>query len=83
MLTVKTKIAPSKIAGIGLFADEPIHKGTLVWKYEPLIDLLLPKEEIDKLSPPSQQQFYNYAYLDKNIINICFAATMEDSSIIP
>src|SRR6266481_8467580 len=65
MLTIKTKIASSKISGIGLFANEPILKGTLVWKFEPLVDLLLSKDEVDKLSLSSQQQFYNYAYLDK------------------
>ena len=32
MLFVKTKIGPSKIQGIGLFADENIAKGTLVYE---------------------------------------------------
>ena len=65
MLTVRTKIGPSKIAGIGLFADEPIKKGTVVWKLNPLIDTLLTKEQADTLSASSKEQFYNYAYLDK------------------
>ena len=61
---VDTKIGPSKISGIGLFADQPIAKGTVVWKYEPLIDILLSKEEVERLSEPSKRQFYKYAYLD-------------------
>jgi hypothetical protein len=65
MLTVKTKIGPSKIDGIGLFADESINKGTVVWKLNPLIDVLLTKEQIATLSVSSQEQFYKYAYLDK------------------
>jgi len=65
MLTVKTKIGASKIAGIGLFADQHITKGVKVWKFEPILDLLLTKEEIAKLSEPAQEQFNNYAYLDK------------------
>ena len=32
MLFVKTKIGPSKIQGIGLFADEDIPNGTLVYE---------------------------------------------------
>ena len=44
MLLVKTKIGPSKIAGIGLFADEFIAKGTPVWKFEPGFDLEIPRE---------------------------------------
>jgi SET domain-containing protein len=30
MMTVKTHLAPSKIHGIGLFASEPIPKGTVI-----------------------------------------------------
>ncbi len=65
MLMVKTKIAPSKIAGIGLFADQFIPKGTIVWKYQSGFDLLLSEEDVEKLSDPAKQQFYNYSYLDK------------------
>ena len=65
MLIVKTKIAPSQIAGIGLFADEPIRKGTLVWKFDSGLDRLFSTEEISKLSDPAQKQFHNYSYLDK------------------
>ena len=65
MLTIKTKINISTIEGIGLFADQYIPKGTVVWKFDPSIDLVLSKEEIDRLSKPSQEQFYKYAYLDK------------------
>ena len=65
MLLVKTKIGPSKIEGIGLFADEFIKCGTKVWGFEPKLDLVLSKEEVETLSPPAQQQFYKYAYLDK------------------
>ena len=33
MLLVKTRLAPSPIAGIGLFADEDIKKGTVTWRF--------------------------------------------------
>lgn len=62
---VKTQIGPSKISGIGLFADQFIPEGTVVWKFQEGFDLLLSKEQIDKLSKPAQIQFYNYSYLDK------------------
>ncbi|MBI2474315.1 MAG: SET domain-containing protein [Candidatus Taylorbacteria bacterium] len=64
MLLVKTKIGPSKIEGIGLFAAEPIKAGTKVWKFEPQLDLVLSKEEAEKLSPSAHEQFHRYAYLD-------------------
>src|SRR3989344_1693676 len=65
MLVMKTKIGPSEIAGIGLFADQVIPKGAVVWKYQEGFDLLLSEEEVEKLSEPTKEQFYNYACLDK------------------
>lgn len=57
MLKVRTKIAPSNIHGIGLYAAEPIPKGTLVWEFSPGLDIrtntnllsLLPKVQADQL----------------------------------
>lgn len=65
MLTVKTQIKQSRIAGIGLFAAQFIPKGTIVWTYKEKLDALFTKEEIEQFSFASQEQFYNYAYLDK------------------
>jgi SET domain-containing protein len=65
MITVKTIIHPSLIAGIGLFADQDIPKGTVVWKYNSELDLLFSKDQIEVLSPASKKQFLNYAFLDK------------------
>ena len=62
---VKTKIGPSSINGIGLFADQFIPKGTVVWKFMPNFDLLMSEQEINKLSKSARGQFYHYAYLDK------------------
>ena len=65
MLMVKTKIGPSSINGIGLFADQFIPKGTVVWKFMPNFDLLMSEQETNELSKPAMGQFYHYAYLDK------------------
>ena len=66
MICVKTKIKQSEISGIGLFADEYIPKGTVVWRFEPSFDILMTKEEIENLSKPAQEQFYNYCFFDNN-----------------
>lgn len=66
MLCIKTRLMPSRISGIGLFADEHISKGTIVWKFEPNIDVLLSKDDIEKLTDASKKQVYNYAFLDTN-----------------
>ncbi len=66
MLLVKTKLDISKIAGIGLFADEFIKEGQVVWEYNSKFDLLYTKEEIDQLGDVAKEQLHNYSYLDKN-----------------
>lgn len=35
MLKIKTKLDKSMIHGLGLFADEDVPKGTVVWEYNP------------------------------------------------
>lgn len=69
MLCVKTKLGPSPIAGIGLFADQLISAGTVVWEFTPGIDLLLSKEDIEKLSLIGQEQIHRYSYVDSDMDN--------------
>lgn len=65
MLLVKTKIGPSKIQGIGLFANQFIPKGTRISKYQPNFDLIVEKNELNQLSKTGREQFTKYAYLNK------------------
>lgn len=46
MLLVKTIVKESSIAGVGLFADEPIKKGQCVWEFNPETCLVLTKKQI-------------------------------------
>jgi SET domain-containing protein len=65
MLLVKTKIGPSKIAGIGLFADQFISKGTPVWKFVAGFDQIKKEAELSELSEVAKAQFLNYIYHNK------------------
>lgn len=60
MLLVKTKIAQSKIHGIGLFAEEFIPKGTEIWRFTPGFDQKFTREQI--LNFPDLLQIYAYKY---------------------
>ena len=60
MLYVKTKIQPSLIHGIGVFAEEFISKGTTVWKFTHGFDLKFTRQQI--LSFPETLQIYIYKY---------------------
>lgn len=44
MLLVETYLAPSGVHGIGLFAGHDIPAGALVWKFQEVIDMVLPPE---------------------------------------
>ena len=73
MLLVHTFIAPSPIHGIGLFAAEFIPAGSRTWELSPSMDLIVPKAEVSKLSPPARERFLHYAYLNsKDAYVLCF-----------
>jgi SET domain-containing protein len=62
MLMVKTHIAPSRIAGIGVFADQDIPAGTLTWRFMPGYDLLLTQSAIDALPESARSSLLDLAY---------------------
>ena len=64
MLMVKTRLGPSDIAGIGLFADQDIPKGTVTWQFMSGYDLLLTHGEIDRLPEPARSNLRDHAYHD-------------------
>lgn len=64
MLLVKTKIGPSTIHGIGLFADQYISKGTPVWEFTSGFDIECSVSDLDRLSEPARERFLHYCYLD-------------------
>lgn len=60
MLYVKTKVAPSPIHGLGIFTEEFIPQGSVIWKFTPGFDLKFTREQI--LSFPELPQIYIYKY---------------------
>lgn len=65
MLLVKTYLDKSAIHGIGLFAAEPIEKGTVLWRLDPAIDVRLTVDEIERLAPSAREQIRKYTYRDR------------------
>jgi len=64
MLLVKTKVKESKIHGKGLFADQNIKKGQIIWKFNPLIDRKIPRKKLAKLPIFVQRYIKYYSYLN-------------------
>ncbi|MCB9806121.1 SET domain-containing protein-lysine N-methyltransferase [Candidatus Nomurabacteria bacterium] len=61
---IKTKVKRSTIpdAGLGLFADEFIKKGTVTWRFCPGFDQIIHEDILLKLSEPARIAFLKYAY---------------------
>jgi SET domain-containing protein len=66
MLLVKTRIGPSSIHGIGLFADEDIARGNVVWDFMPPFDLMVSAEEVASLPEAARTQVLKYSYYDED-----------------
>lgn len=61
MLLVATILRDSGIHGLGVFAREPISKGTPVWRFDPLLDLKIPASASH--TPLAQQFLDHYGYI--------------------
>lgn len=66
MLLVRTRLGQSHIHGIGLFADQPISKDTVIWKFHHRIDIRMSAADIDELAWASQEQMRRYSYREKH-----------------
>ncbi len=66
ILLVKTKLDVSRIHGIGLFADEFIAEGTVIWKFHELIDLRFAGEQIELLAESARKQIQKYSYRENH-----------------
>jgi hypothetical protein len=47
VLLVRTSVRQSPIHGLGVFAEEDIPDGTILWRFDPVLDRVIPEEELD------------------------------------
>lgn len=66
-LLVAARIAPSSIHGLGLFADEPIPAGTVIWRFHPGVDSVLTQEQVAQLPDATKRQVLKYSYFCREI----------------
>lgn len=67
MMLVPSRLGPSPLEGLGLFAVEPIPFGQPVWRLDPDLDRLLPPAALTTLPPVQQQFLQRYAYFDPQL----------------
>jgi uncharacterized protein len=67
MLLISTYVAQSPIEGLGVFADEFVPCGSLIWSLNPKFDIFVHESEIGAL-PPHMRGFiahFSYPHLDR------------------
>lgn len=66
MFTVKTKLDKSNIHGIGVFAEEFVSKGTVIYKYLEGFDIIYSDEQYIKLPEHIRDYILHYGYYSKD-----------------
>lgn len=74
MMLIQSKLKQSSIHGLGVFADENIKKGTIIWRFTPGFDLKFTKEQILSFPDKLQIYLYTYSWLSKKSALYCFAS---------
>lgn len=64
MLKVRTRLQPSRLDGIGLFADQFIPAGSVTWRYDPAFDQAHTAEQVEALPDFLREQVVTYAFWD-------------------
>jgi hypothetical protein len=64
MLTVATFVSASKIDGLGVFATSPVPAGAVVWRFNPLIDVVIRPAQLFGLPDHVINYLNKYSYLD-------------------
>jgi len=62
MMLVRTSVAPSKIHGLGLFADEDIKAGTEVWRFDPSFDHSISENLLASYPEVTRDYLRHYGY---------------------
>lgn len=62
MLLVNARVGRSTIHGFGLFAQEPIAAGTVVWRFNPGFDVVISAKRLSRFSDAARSQVEHYAF---------------------
>ncbi len=65
MLLVKTRKGKSTVHGTGLFAEQFIPKGTIIWRYVAGHDAILTREQYEGLGREEKEGWQRFAYVSR------------------
>ena len=65
MIHINYKLKSSDLHGIGLFADQDIQKGALVYTASPLLDLNITQQQFDALDQSEKDEILWWGFFDQ------------------
>lgn len=65
MIHIKYNLAASNKHGIGLFADQEIKKGEVIYTASPILDLNITQEQFDSLNDSEKQEVLWWGFFDE------------------
>lgn len=72
MLRIATYVAPSPIAGMGLFSAVDLEPGEIVWEYLEGVDWKIPQEVFENFPDPYREWLSHYLYReDSGLLVLC------------
>ncbi|MDH3205761.1 MAG: SET domain-containing protein [Gemmatimonadota bacterium] len=66
MLRVPTYVAPSPIAGVGLFAATRLSAGSVIWEYTEGVDWRIDPADLERFPEPYQSRMRHYVYQEES-----------------
>ncbi len=72
MLLIKTYLGKSRIHGLGVFAGEPILKGTKIWRFVIGFDRCYSRKQYAKLPKPARDfiELHGYQWKDEILLSM-------------
>lgn len=80
MLLVKTKVLPSGIEGLGLFAAEFIPEGTRIWEYREGVDQKFEGSYLTQFTEEEQERLLTHCY--RNPVSGMYVLCGDDARYI-
>ena len=74
MIVVAHYVAPSAIAGLGLFTSEPLAAGDTVYRFNPRFTFVLDDAEVAAMPAAAQARIANYVYRGKGVHRLANAS---------
>jgi len=65
MMLIRTRVGPSAIHGLGLFAIEAVPRGTPVWRFEPTFDRVFTAAQCAALPPAVREHLRWFGFFSR------------------